>query len=51
VKSHSEDQLVFKDTNDVDYVSLLKDIMEGHRIMLENPEADMPGFQQSRAEP
>ncbi|MDR3110063.1 MAG: hypothetical protein LBU65_10330 [Planctomycetaceae bacterium] len=36
---------------DPDYKKMLEAIEEGKRIMLENPEADMPDFKNARAEP
>jgi hypothetical protein len=45
------EQLLFADTDDPDYQKMLDAIEEGKRIMLANPEADMPGFRQARPEP
>ncbi|MDR0328265.1 MAG: DUF1080 domain-containing protein [Planctomycetaceae bacterium] len=45
------EQLLFLDAKDSDYQTMLKAIEEGKQIMLENPEADMPGFRHARAEP
>ena len=44
-------QLLFAGTDDSDYQKMLTAIEEGKRIMLANPEADMPGFRQARPEP
>jgi hypothetical protein len=51
VKAESLEQLLFNSTDDPDYVKMLDAFEEGKRIMLANPEADMPGFRGSRAEP
>ena len=45
------EQLLFIGTDDADYLKMLRALEEGKRMMLANPEADMPGFRQARAEP
>jgi mono/diheme cytochrome c family protein len=45
------EQILFGDTNDSDYQTMLKAFEEGKQMMLKNPEADMSGFRQQRAEP
>ncbi len=46
-----EPTLLFSDTNDVDYRSMLDAISVGRRLSLETPRADMPGFAGGRPEP
>jgi len=51
VLAESLEQLLFANTEDSDYLTMLRAIEEGNRIMLRTPEADMPGFRQARPEP
>ena len=51
VLAESPVQLLFSGTDDSDYQKILGAIEEGKRMMLANPEADMPGFRQARPEP
>jgi len=51
VLAESPEQLLFLDTDDSDYQKMLRAIEEGKRMMLNTPEADMPGFRQARPEP
>jgi mono/diheme cytochrome c family protein len=49
--AESPEQLLFTSAEDSDYQKMLNAFEEGKRIMLAHPEADMPNFRQSRAEP
>ena len=47
----SQEELLFSDKNDSDYLKMFNAIEEGRRIMLAHPEADMPGFSGAKPEP
>ena len=49
--AETSEQLLFLNTDDPDYQRMLNAIEEGKRVMLTNPEADMPGFRQAKPEP
>jgi hypothetical protein len=49
--AESLEQLLFLTTDEPDYQRMLRAFEEGKQIMLNHPEADMPGFRQARPEP